>query len=105
MAKSFPRSGNRLLSHLSRIDFALLKPHLMPVELPLLKVLETSNSAIDTVYFIDHGFASVVADGPGKRDIEVGIIGREGMTGLAVVLGQVAPGTPPTCRLQVPGTT
>lgn len=39
------------------------------------------------VYFIDHGFASVVADGPGKRDIEVGLIGRESMTGLAVVLG------------------
>jgi CRP-like cAMP-binding protein len=88
MAKSLPRSGNRLLSHLSRADLALLKPHLMPVELPLLKVLETSHGPIDTVYFIDHGFASVVADGPGKRDIEVGIIGREGMTGLAVVLGQ-----------------
>jgi CRP-like cAMP-binding protein len=88
MAKNPPRSGNRLLSRLSRADFALLKPHLMPVELPLLKVLETSHSPIDTVYFIDRGFASVVADGPGKRDIEVGIIGREGMTGLAVVLGQ-----------------
>ena len=50
--------------------------------------LETGNSRIDTVYFIDRGFASVVADGPGKRDIEVGLIGREGMTGLAVVLGQ-----------------
>ena len=105
MAKSLPRSGNQLLSHLSRADLALLKPHLMPVELPLLKTLETANNRIDTVYFIDHGFASVVADGPGKRDIEVGLIGREGMTGLAVVLGQVAPGTPPTCRLQVPGTT
>lgn len=39
-------------------------------------------------YFIERGFASVVADGPGKRDIEVGLIGREGMTGLPVVLGQ-----------------
>jgi hypothetical protein len=29
----------------------------------------------------------VVADGPGKRGIEVGIIGREGMTGLSVLLG------------------
>jgi CRP-like cAMP-binding protein len=88
MAKSLPRSGNRLLSRLSRADLALLKPHLMPVELPLLKTLETANNRIDTVYFIDRGFASVVADGPGKRDIEVGLIGREGMTGLAVVLGQ-----------------
>ena len=29
----------------------------------------------------------MVAKEPGQRDIEVGIIGREGMTGLAVVLG------------------
>ncbi len=81
------RCGNRVLSRLSRADLALLQPHLEPVDLPLLTPLETANSRIDTVYFIDHGFASVVADGPGKRDIEVGLIGREGMTGLAVVLG------------------
>jgi CRP-like cAMP-binding protein len=75
------------VSRLSPADLALLRPHLEPVDLPLLMRLETANSRIETVYFIDHGFASVVADGPGKRDLEVGIIGREGMTGLAVVLG------------------
>jgi CRP-like cAMP-binding protein len=79
--------GNRILSRLSRADLALLSPHLEAVDLPLLIPLETANSQINTVYFIDHGFASVVAAGPGKRDIEVGIIGREGVTGLAVVLG------------------
>jgi len=78
--------GNRVLSRLSRADTALVKPHLEPVDLPLFMPLEVANSRIDTVYFIDHGFASVVADGPGKRDIEVGLIGREGVTGLAVVL-------------------
>ena len=49
--------------------------------------LETANARIDSVYFIERGFASVVANGMGKRSIEVGIIGREGMTGLALVLG------------------
>jgi CRP-like cAMP-binding protein len=80
--------GNRVLSRLSRADLALLRPHLEPVDLPLLMPLEEADRRIDTVYFIDHGFASVVADGPGKRDIEVGLIGRESMTGLAVVLGR-----------------
>jgi CRP-like cAMP-binding protein len=82
------RSGlkNRVLSRLSRADFALLQPHLAPVDLPLLTPLETSNKRIDAVYFPESGFASVVADGSGKRGIEVGIIGREGMTGLAVVM-------------------
>ena len=50
--------------------------------------LEDRNRRIDYVYFIEAGFASVVADGVGKPGIEVGIIGREGMTGLAIVLGQ-----------------
>ena len=30
----------------------------------------------------------MVANGSGKPSIEVGIIGREGITGLAVVMGQ-----------------
>jgi CRP-like cAMP-binding protein len=79
--------GNRVLSRLSRADLALLRPHLEPVDLPLLMPLEQADRRIEAVYFIDHGFASVVADGPGKRELEVGMIGRESMTGLAVVLG------------------
>jgi CRP-like cAMP-binding protein len=80
--------GNRVLARLARPDFALLKPHLEAIDLPLLTVIETAGERIDAVYFIDQGFASVVADGPGKRDLEVGIIGREGMTGLTILLGQ-----------------
>jgi CRP-like cAMP-binding protein len=81
------RTKNRVLSRLSRRDFALLQPHLAPVDLPLLTPLETSNERIDAVYFPESGFASVVAEGSGNRGVEVGIIGREGMTGLAVVMG------------------
>jgi CRP-like cAMP-binding protein len=83
------RSGlkNQVLSRLTRPDFALLRPDLVPVDLSVPTQLETANRRIDAVYFMESGFASVVADGPGKRSIEVGIIGREGMTGLSVVLG------------------
>jgi CRP-like cAMP-binding protein len=90
MPETPSRSGtnNRILSRLSGADFALLKPHLTPVDLPVLMPLETGDERIDAVYFINSGFASVVADGAGKRGIEVGIIGREGMTGLAVVMGR-----------------
>jgi CRP-like cAMP-binding protein len=80
-------SKNRVLAHLARADLAMLKPHLTLVDLPVSTQLETANARIDLVYFLERGFASVVADGPGKRSIEVGIIGREGMTGLALVLG------------------
>jgi len=80
-------SSNRILAGLARRDLALIEPHLEPVDLPVRKVLETRRKRIDQVYFVESGFASVVANGSDKRSIEVGIIGREGMTGLAIVLG------------------
>lgn len=82
------RNGNRVLSRLSLRDFGLLEPHLEAVELPAVMQLEVSHTSIDWIYFLTAGVASVVADSPSKRPIEIGIIGREGMTGLAVVLGQ-----------------
>jgi CRP-like cAMP-binding protein len=79
-------SHNQLLASLSKDDFALLEPGLKPVTLGLRKHLETPNKRIDAVYFPESGFASVVAFQRGKQ-IEVGLIGREGMTGLPIVLG------------------
>lgn len=80
-------TSNRLLSRLSAADFALLAPHLKPVDLPLRKKLENRDKPIDNVYFPESGFASVVANGSGQRSIEVGLIGREGMTGLPIIMG------------------
>jgi CRP-like cAMP-binding protein len=79
-------SPNRILSHLAPADFGLLQPHLQAVELPLRRELEMRNKRIGYVYFIESGFASVVANGSTKPGIEIGIIGREGMTGSSVVL-------------------
>lgn len=76
---------NRVLSRLSRADFRLLEPHLEAVDLPLRRRLEVRNKLVEHVYFMESGIASVVANG--NRNIEVGIIGREGMTGLSVVMG------------------
>jgi len=76
---------NRLLASLSAADLALLQARLKPVDLPLETVLEEPHEPIDWVYFLESGIASVVA-GDGSR-IEVGLIGREGMSGLSIVLG------------------
>jgi CRP-like cAMP-binding protein len=78
--------SNHLLSALSDADFGLLAPHLETVDLPVRKVLERGQRKITGIYFPESGFASVVANGTSGRPIEVGLIGREGMTGLAVVL-------------------
>jgi CRP-like cAMP-binding protein len=84
-------TSNFIPKRLSDGDFALLAPHLRAVDLPVRKRLEVRARKIDTVYFMESGMASVVANGSGKPSIEVGIIGREGMTGLALVLGADRP--------------
>jgi CRP-like cAMP-binding protein len=78
---------NLILSRLTDSDFRLIEADLEDVDLPVRKMLERPQRKIDSVYFPESGFASVVANGEGKKPIEVGIIGREGMTGLAVLLG------------------
>jgi CRP-like cAMP-binding protein len=80
-------TSNRLLSRLSSADFGLLSPHLTRVDLPVRKKLEIANKPIGSVYFPESGFASVVSNGSGKPGIEVGLIGREGMTGLSIIMG------------------
>jgi CRP-like cAMP-binding protein len=86
MAQQTASPKNLILSRLTKSDYALLEPHLEPVDLPVREVLERRARPIKDVYFPETGFASVVANG-GKRPIEVGLIGREGMTGLPVILG------------------
>ena len=58
-----------------------------PIAMAVLKDLEKPNRPIDTVYFMETGIASVVAVQPDETKVEVGLIGREGMSGIAVVLG------------------
>lgn len=77
-------SSNKLLSRLSRADLRLLGRHLKAVDLPVRTRLEARNKRVEHVYFLEKGLASVVANG--EHAIEVGMIGREGMTGLSVVL-------------------
>jgi CRP-like cAMP-binding protein len=95
-------SRNKLLSSLSKSDFGLLEPHLAPVTLSLRKVLEKPNKRIDVAYFLERGFASVVAvQGKGNKEVEVGLIGREGMTGMPIVLGDHR--TPHSTYIQAAG--
>jgi CRP-like cAMP-binding protein len=92
---------NRLLAALSRDDRALLLPHLKPLALPLLKEMERPNRRIDTVYFMEAGIASVVAVQTDETRVEVGLIGHEGMSGIAVVLGSSQ--SPHSTYIQVAG--
>jgi CRP-like cAMP-binding protein len=93
---------NGLLAAMSPEDLALLKPKLEPLALKLRQLLEPANKPIKHNYFIASGLASVIAISKNGHQLEVGIIGREGMTGLPVVLGSDR--SPNQTFIQVDGT-
>jgi CRP-like cAMP-binding protein len=78
---------NRLLAQLAPADLALLAENFTSMTLERRYPLEHPNKKVEHVYFVEHGIASVVAAGDSGRQIEVGLIGCEGVTGLPVILG------------------
>jgi CRP-like cAMP-binding protein len=78
---------NRFLRRLSANDVALLAPHLSYVDLHLGRHLEVAGQAVDFVYFPESGIASTTYDEGGESHrIEIGLVGREGLTGTSVIL-------------------
>jgi CRP-like cAMP-binding protein len=94
-------AGNRLLEKMPESDRRLLAPHLVQEDLPVRKDLEKPNKRIDSVFFIEAGIASVVAIQRNGAHVEIGIIGCEGISGAAVVLGDDR--TPYSTYMQVAG--
>jgi len=77
---------NQLLTRMLAEDYAALQPHLEPVPLEMKKTLFEPDQPIEHVYFLDSGYASIVTGSDGNK-VEIGMIGREGMVGVSVVLG------------------
>ena len=70
---------------LARADARLLESYLEAVDLPVRKQLQARNRRVERIYSSDSGIASVVANH--DVPIEVGMIDRDGMTGITVLLG------------------
>ena len=92
---------NRLLATLPPVDFSRLEPQLARVPLPGGTRLVEPHTPIEQVYFLEEGIASVVATTPQGRRIEAGIIGRDGLSGIPVLLGLDR--TPQECFIQTAG--
>jgi CRP-like cAMP-binding protein len=78
---------NSLLAQLPTSDLAVLSAHLEPVDLPKGLELASYNEVISHHYFIEVGVGSMVAVSPSGMKAEVGLVGREGITPIAAVLG------------------
>ena len=76
---------NRLLKVLAVDDFDRLVPHLQFVELPVQQSLIAPNQPVKHLHFIESEIASITVEGSMGK-VEVGIVGREGLTGAIPVL-------------------
>ncbi|GJE17884.1 Crp/Fnr family transcriptional regulator [Methylobacterium marchantiae] len=78
---------NRLLTTLTAAEFALLAPDLKRVSLEQGYVVQEPLQPIPHVFFPEPGVVSVVARTSAGERLEAGVIGPEGMTGLAIIHG------------------
>lgn len=78
---------NILLGGLPADEFQRIDRRLESVRLARSVVLDRPNEEIEHVYFPTSGMASIVALGEAGESVDTAMVGREGMTGLAVFLG------------------
>lgn len=93
--------SNHVLTSLLPRDLQALKPHLESVELRVMQKIEIPDQAIEYVYFPTDGIISVVANSRKGRGVEVGLIGWDGATAQAVMMG--ATRSTNACFVQVAG--
>ena len=86
-------SGNRLLATLPRNEYKRLLPKLKTVNLVLGEELYGPGDAIKYVYFPNDSIISLISHLSETSWLEVGMVGNEGMAGLAVFMGVGASST------------
>lgn len=92
---------NILLYRMQADCAALLAPHLFSVSLAHRQYLTKTDQPIEHVYFPESGIASIVSDLPNTGPTEIGLFGRDGMSGISILLG--APVSPYDTFMQVEG--
>jgi CRP-like cAMP-binding protein len=78
---------NRLLARFSRDDLVRFFAELEFVALSCKQIIYEAGDRIEHVYFLEEGVASLLTTMANGATIEVGMIGREGMVGIAALLG------------------
>lgn len=82
-----PRIANRLLAALPKKDYQALQRHLEEIPLVFEEILYHPNVLISDVYFPNSGIVSLVAADNPRATLEVGLVGKEGILGLAIFMG------------------
>ncbi len=93
---------NWLLAALSECEYAEVAPHLVTVTLTADQQLGPAHEDVPLVYFPQSGVVSILKTMEDGTTVEVGTVGSEGMTALAIFLGGDEMST--ECRVQIAGT-
>ena len=78
---------NKLLRRLSPAAFSLLQPSLLPIALPRGQSIAEPGIPCEWAVFPESGLMSIVTRAPDRRELEIGIFGRDGMGSTALALG------------------
>lgn len=92
---------NRILSALLATEYKQLLPRLEHVTLARGQIIYRADEDIKDVYFPEEAVIAMVDTMDNGRTVEVGLIGREGIVGVNIVLGGVA--TPDKAIVQLAG--
>jgi CRP-like cAMP-binding protein len=80
-------SANHVLASLPATELTRLKTHLTPSQFPLRHTLWERGDSIDAIYFLKSGVTSLVLTSESGIDVEVGMVGPEGVVGAVEALG------------------
>jgi CRP-like cAMP-binding protein len=86
-ATKSPRIANQLLAALPKKDYQALQRHLEETPLVFEEILYQPNVLISDVYFPNSGIVSLLAAANEHATLEVGLVGKEGILGLAIFMG------------------
>lgn len=78
---------NRLLAALPRKSYLKILPALEPIAVDFGQVLFQAGAALQYVYFPGDCVISLMAVADGRPQVEVGVVGSEGMVGVSLALG------------------
>ncbi|MDQ3995595.1 MAG: Crp/Fnr family transcriptional regulator [Gemmatimonadota bacterium] len=95
------RERNLILRGLPPDEYARLRPHLEAYKVDALQILVDAGEPVQHVYFPENAIVSVARRTGDGSLVEAGTVGREGMAGLAVILGESW--SPAVLQGQVPG--
>jgi len=87
LSRAASSAANSLLAAVPRQDYQRLLPELEPVTLTYGEVLYQPGQRLRHVYFPSDAHVSMLVVVDGGKALEVGLVGREGMVGIALALG------------------